>query len=223
MTDSILEANIPFLTSETTGQSTEPVVKLHNAARLVDYALAQRAADGDIEAFEKIYWQYHRRVFAICMRMVKDESTAEDITQQVFINLFRRIKTFRGEAAFSTWLHRTTVNQVLMYFRAQRARKESTTEDGEMPETSSVDYPRPTVPSPIDRIDLANAIKKLPRGYRKILIMHDIKGYQHDEIARILGCSSGTSKSQLFKARLKLRSILAAEEKFPLRETHETA
>ena len=101
---------------------------------LSDYELAQKAADGDVAAFEQIYWQHHRRVFSVCVRMTKNVTEAEDVTQQVFLLLFRKIGSFRGDSAFSTWLHRMTVNTTLMHFRKNKTIKESTTEDGELPE-----------------------------------------------------------------------------------------
>lgn len=181
------------------------------SARAVDYELAQKAAKGDIAAFEEIYWKYHRRVFGVCYQMTKSVTEAEDATQKVFLQLFRKIDSFRGESAFSTWLHRLTVNQVLMHFRIDKARKEQTTEDGEMLETGHLHKTKQTVHRVIDRLELDKAIAKLPDGYRKVVILHDIQGFEHDEIAQILGCASGTSKSQLFKARQKLRKMLASD------------
>lgn len=181
------------------------------SARLLEYKLAQKAAKGDIQAFEQIYWQYHRRVFGVCFQMTKDADEAEDATQKVFLQLFRKIDSFRGESAFSTWLHRLTVNQVLMHFRTDKARKERTTEDGELPEGSLFHKDNQGVHQVINRLALNKAIAKLPDGYRKVVILHDIQGYEHEEIAQILGCASGTSKSQLFKARQKLRKLLTTD------------
>lgn len=181
------------------------------SARNLDYKLAQKAARGDIDAFEQIYWRYHRRVFSICLRMTKNAFEAEDVTQKVFLQLFRRIGSFRGVAAFSTWLHRLTVNQALMHFRTTKAQKEQTTEDGELPEDTFSQNKGSGGNQIIDRLVLKEAIEQLPDGYRKVVILHDIHGFEHDEIAQMLGCASGTSKSQLFKARQKLRRLLRTD------------
>lgn len=180
------------------------------AARAADFELAQKAAGGDVGAFEQIYWKHHRRVFGICLRMTKDVYEAEDVTQQVFLNLFQKIGSFRGDSAFSTWLHRITVNQMLMHLRTSKLRREELTEDGEMPEVSSTPLTKPSNPNQIiNRLHLNEAIAKLADGYRKVLILHDIEGFEHDEIAEMLGCASGTSKSQLHKARRVLRRLLS--------------
>ena len=181
-------------------------------ANETEYELAQRAAGGDINAFEQIYWKHHRRVYSVCLRMTKNPAEAEDVTQLIFLNLFRKIGSFRGESAFSTWLHRMTINQMLMHFRSAKIRKEDTTEDGELPESAFARSLKPNEANRlVDRLQLERAIEQLPDGYRKIFILHDIEGYEHEEIARMLNCASGTSKSQLFKARRKLQRLLAAD------------
>lgn len=179
-------------------------------ARARDFELAQKAA-GDAEAFEQIYWRHHKRVYGICYRMTKNVSDAEDLTQQVFIVLFRKIGSFRGDAAFSTWLHRMTVNTVLMHLRKNKTIKEETIGDGELPEAPSVGKKQSGGNQIVDRVVMNELIGKLAKGYRNVLILHDVLGYEHEEIARLLGCSSGTSKSQLFKARQKLRRLLSSE------------
>jgi RNA polymerase sigma-70 factor (ECF subfamily) len=173
-----------------------------------DYALAQAAAGGEMAAFERIYQRHHRRVYSLCLRMTQNPPEAEDLTQEVFIQLFRKIGSFRGESAFTTWLHRLTVNQVLMHFRKRSVKDEKTTEEGDTPEQivpGTEHYDRMPV---VDRIALDKAIGQLPRGYRTIFVLHDVEGYEHEEIARMLGLSIGTSKSQLHKARRKLRDLL---------------
>ena len=182
-------------------------------ARVLEFELAQKAAAGDIEAFEQIYWKHHRRVFGICVRMVNDPTEAEDITQQIFLQLFRKVGSFRGDSAFSTWLHRMTVNQTLMHLRSKKSCKEQTTEDGNLPENGYAQSQKPNeVKQLFDKFQLDQAIAQLPDGYRKVVILHDIQGFEHDEIARILGCASGTSKSQLHKARRKLRRLLTTDK-----------
>ena len=126
--------------------------------------------------------------------------------QEVFIQVFRKLGSFRGESAFTTWLHRLTVNHVLMHFRKRRSRKEQLTEDGELPE--QVIKSRKTSFPILDRIALNEAIVKLAPGYRAVFVLHDVEGLQHLEIANLLGCSVGTSKSQLHKARMKMRRLL---------------
>jgi RNA polymerase sigma-70 factor, ECF subfamily len=178
------------------------------ACRTSDFTLAQRAARGDMEAFEEIYRLHQRLVYGLCLRMTQNVAEAEDLTQEVFITLFRKVGGFRGEAAFTTWLHRLTVNQVLMHFRKRRARKEEQSEgDSEEENARERLSSAQTIPL-IDRLALDRALAQLPPGYRAAFILHDIEGYEHEEVARMLGCAIGTSKSQLHKARTKLRKIL---------------
>lgn len=167
------------------------------------------ALTGDhMSGFEELYRKHYRRVYSICLRMTGNTAEAEDLTQEVFIQLHRKLGSFRGESAFTTWLHRLTVNQVLMHFRKRSVKSELTTEDGEMPDTVDPDTMRPEAMPIIDKISLETAIAQLPPGYRTAFVLHDVEGYEHEEIARILGCSPGTSKSQLHKARLKLRRLI---------------
>lgn len=173
-----------------------------------DYALAQKAAGGDMEAFESLYERHNRRVYSLCLRMTQNASEAEDLAQEVFIQLFRKIGSFRGESAFTTWLHRMTVNQVLMHFRKRSVKLEQTTEEGETPVQVVKGTENPNNMPVVDRIALDKAIEQLPPGYRTVFTLHDIEGHEHEEIARMLGCSVGTSKSQLHKARMKLRTLL---------------
>ena len=170
----------------------------------VDAALTGDAMSG----FEELYKKHYRRVYSICLRMTGNVAEAEDLTQEVFIQLHRKLGSFRGEAAFTTWLHRLTVNQVLMHFRKRSVRSELTTEDGEVPDSVDPDTVNPEAMPIVDRIALESAVAKLPPGYRTVFVLHDVEGYEHEEIAKLLGCSAGTSKSQLHKARLKLRRLL---------------
>ena len=173
-----------------------------------DYGLAQKSARGDIQAFEQLYQRHNRRVYALCLRMTQNVAEAEDLAQESFIQLFRKIGSFRGESAFTTWLHRLTVNQVLMHFRKRSVKVEQTTEEGETPVQIVPGTENPKAMPIIDRMALDRAIAQLPRGYRATFVLHDIEGYQHHEIAQMQGCSVGTSKSQLHKARMKLRGLL---------------
>ena len=173
-----------------------------------DFQLTQAAANGDMTAFEEVYSRHHRRVYSICLRMLQNATEAEDLTQDVFIQLHRKIGSFRGDSAFTTWLHRLTVNQVLMHFRKRNVKFEKTTEEGETPVQIVPGTENQAKMPVVDKIAIENAIEQLPNGYRNVFVLHDVEGYEHEEVARILGCSVGTSKSQLHKARLKLRKIL---------------
>src|SRR2546429_7401313 len=176
--------------------------------RTPDYELTQRAAEGDMKAFEELYQRHNRRVYSLCLRMTGNVVEAEDLSQEVFIQLFRKIGSFRGESAFTTWLHRLTVNQVLMHFRKRSVRDEKTTAEGETPDQTVMGTENPNRMPVVDRIALDNAIAQLPPGYRTVFVLHDVEGYEHEEIGRMLGCAVGTSKSQLHKARMKLRNLL---------------
>ena len=180
----------------------------NGTAKVTDYALAQKAATGDMVAFEQLYQRHNRRVYSLCLRMTGNVQEAEDLAQEVFIQLFRKIGSFRGDSAFTTWLHRLTVNQVLMHFRKRNVKLEQTTEDGETPMQVVVGTANPNKMPVVDRIALDRAIAQLPPGYRTVFTLHDIEGHEHEEISRMLGCSVGTSKSQLHKARMKLRMLL---------------
>jgi RNA polymerase sigma-70 factor, ECF subfamily len=169
----------------------------------------------DMEAFEEIYHLHHKRVYSICYRMLENPADAEDLTQQVFIQLFRKLHTFRGESSFTTWLHRMTVNQVLMHFRRRVVKIEKTTEDGSTPVRIVSGTENPSRPALIDRIALNQAIGQLPPGYRMVFILHDLEGFEHDQIGKMLGCAVGTSKSQLHKARQRLRQLLAGRRTTP--------
>jgi RNA polymerase sigma-70 factor, ECF subfamily len=171
------------------------------------------AQQGDAEAFKTIYQQHCGRVYALCLRMLRDPVEAEDLAQEVFIQLFRKIHTFRGESAFSTWLHRLTANLVLM--RLRRKKPVSISLDDISGSEEEDAKPRPEIGGPdprlsglIDRVNLQAAIDQLPEGYREIFILYDVHGYEHNEIAQILGRSIGNSKSQLHKARKRLRELL---------------
>ena len=173
----------------------------------------QRAQQGDAEAFERLYQLHKGRVYSLCLRMVGNPASAEDLAQEAFLQLFRKIKTFRGESAFSTWLHRLSVNVVLMQLRRKQLPQVSLEETIETDESSEglkrelgADDLRLT--GAIDRVTLEDAISELPQGYRAVFLLHDVEGYEHNEIAEMLNCSIGNSKSQLHKARLRLRDLL---------------
>lgn len=173
----------------------------------------RRAQQGDGSAFECLYASHCRRVYALCLRMVGNTAEAEELTQEAFLQVFRRIATFRGESAFSTWLHRVAVNTVLMRLRRKRLVPTSlddtsgSNQEGEAPQRE-IGGRDPLVAGALDRVDLERAIGELPEGYKTVFILHDIQGYEHSEIATIMGRTIGNSKSQLHKARMRLRELL---------------
>jgi RNA polymerase sigma-70 factor (ECF subfamily) len=176
---------------------------LNEAIRLVN--------QGDREAFTLIYRSYSELVHRICLRMLRDPAEADDAAQDVFVRVFLKINTFRGESAFSSWLYRLTTNVVLMRFRRNKhswiSLNEGTEHDGDP--SSEIDAPDLHVGDLFSRIDLQAAIDVLPDGYKAAFILHDLHGYGHKEIAAIFGFSVGNSKSQLHKARRRMREFLA--------------
>ena len=171
-----------------------------------------RAAAGDRRAFERLYRAHSDRVFSVCARMVADRALAEELTQDVFVRAWEKLSLFRGESAFSTWLHRLAVNVVLNARKTEgrrRTRFESTDENEERSGgASSSKMAAPITSTPGDMIDLEAAMAKLPKGARQIFVLHDVEGYKHEEIGEMLGITSGGSKAQLHRARLLLREAL---------------
>src|SRR5271166_1125845 len=184
-----------------------------------DAEVLARAQAGDHQAFAQLYSLHKRRIYSLCLRMVGNMAEAADLTQEAFLQLHRKIATFRGDSAFSTWMHRLAINVVLMHLRRKGL---SLISLDEAMEPASDDGPGRSFGSPdlnlsgaIDRLALERAVADLPAGYRLIFVLHDIEGYEHNEIASMLDCSIGNSKSQLHKARLKLRDAL---RRFPRQE-----
>src|SRR3954451_17307712 len=177
-----------------------------------DADVLARAQGGDHYAFAQLYALHKRRIYSLCLRMVGNVAEAEDLTQEAFLQLHRKIATFRGDSAFSTWLHRLAINVVLMHLRKKGLSLISLDEAMEpTPEEGpgrSFGAPDLSLAGSIDRLALERAISDLPAGYRLIFVLHDIEGYEHNEIAAMLDCSIGNSKSQLHKARLKLRDAM---------------
>jgi len=180
-----------------------------------DAQLIARAQRGDEAAFAALFEAHKRRVYSLCLRMVSDPTEAEDLSQEAFLQVFRKLSTFRGESAFSTWLHRLVVNVVLMHLRKKGLQQVSLDEvDSSQEEPVKREYgddDRRLLGS-VDRINLDRAIAELPPGYRAVFVLHDVEGYEHNEIAQIMSYSVGNSKSQLHKARLKLREWLRRDE-----------
>ena len=175
--------------------------------------LIKLAQAGDADAFGALFQTHRSRIYSVCLRMTSNAAEAEDLTQDTFLQVFRKITKFRGDSAFSTWVHRIAVNTVLMHFRknslnlvsldepladmngAKKRREYGTRDKG--------------LAGCIDRVALARAMQQLPPGYRTIFLLHEVEGYEHQEIAEMLSCSVGNSKSQLYKARLRFREFLA--------------
>ncbi|MDP7479672.1 MAG: RNA polymerase sigma factor [Vicinamibacterales bacterium] len=156
--------------------------------------------------FETLYRTHARRIYSLAYRFVGNSADAEELLQEIFLQAHRRLDSFRQEAALSTWLHRLAVNRCLDHVRSRGARQAAHTDSLD---DQAVAAPRARVSTDtITRLDLEQAVAKLPDGYRTVFILHDVEGYEHREIAELLGIAVGTSKSQVHKARLKLRTLL---------------
>jgi RNA polymerase sigma-70 factor (ECF subfamily) len=193
----------------------------NTTARLeTDLDLVKRAQEGDTDAFASLFYSQKARIYSVCLRMTNNTAEAEDLTQDAFLQVFRKLGSFRGDSALSTWLYRIAVNTVLMHFRKKALKQVSLDEpysqDAKLVrrEYGSKDD---RLSGSVDRIALARAIKELPYGYRTIFLLHEVEGYEHQEIAQLLDCSVGNSKSQLHKAKLRIRELLGAKV-----ETEET-
>lgn len=178
--------------------------------------LAQR---GNIDAFGLLYEKNRTRIFALCVRMLKNRTLAEDLMQEAFLTAFAKLRSFRGDSAFSTWLYQIAVNNVLMYLR--KGRRDTSILFADLSQDRTQDDHREQremitkdarLHAMADRVTLERAIEDLSPGYRLVLILHDIEGYEHNEIAEMLGCSLGNTKSQLHKARMRLRTMLLRRE-----------
>ena len=189
--------------------------------------LVKRAQSGDEEAFAMLFKQHKNRVYSVCLMMTKDAAEAEDLTQEAFLQVFRTIGSFRGDAAFSTWLYRVAVNTVLMKLRRRKAPPTVSLDEPVNPESPSLrrDFGRkdPDLDGVVDRIALGRALQELPEGCREIFSLHEVEGYQHHEIAELLDCSIGNSKSQLHKAKLKMRDLLFSKKRIFRRRAQKNA
>jgi RNA polymerase sigma-70 factor, ECF subfamily len=175
----------------------------------------KRAQQGDSDAFSTVFHAHKARIYSLCLRMTNNAAEAEDLAQDAFLQVFRKIASFRGDSALSTWLYRIAVNTVLMHFRKKSLVQVSLDE----PYTSKNDNAKQVrreygikddrLSGSVSRIALTRAISELPEGYRTIFLLHEVEGYEHQEIADLLGCSVGNSKSQLHKAKLRMRDFLA--------------
>jgi RNA polymerase sigma-70 factor (ECF subfamily) len=170
----------------------------------VELELVDRARNGDVDAFERLYRLAVAKVYALCLRMTADRGTAEDLTQEVFVRAWRTLASFRGDSSLSTWLFRLAVNTVISHRRShgRRHRREVLTDD---PGALDGRIETPTVGV---RVDMERAMDRLPEGARSVFVLHDIEGLRHDEIGALLGIAAGTSKAQLHRARALLREAL---------------
>ena len=173
----------------------------------------RRAQRGDAEAFERIYQLHSRKIYALCLRIVRNPMDAEDLTQEAFLRVFRKLQTFRGDSAFPTWLYRLAVNVVLMQVRKKNVPQVSL----EKPMEQNAEGERPSreiggadshLTGCVDRVNLERAIERLPESHKMVFVLHDVQGYKHREIAKIMECSVGTSKGQLHRARTQLREYI---------------
>jgi RNA polymerase sigma-70 factor (ECF subfamily) len=184
-------------------------------------SLVQRAQSGDEQAFATLYQLHKKRVYSVCLQMTRDMADAEDLTQEAFLQVFRSVGSFRGDSAFSTWLYRIAVNTVLMKLRRRKSPPLVSLDESISTDSPSlkreVGKADPRLSGTIDRIALRRAVEELPAGCRQIFDLHEVEGYQHHEIAQLLQCSIGNSKSQLHKAKIKMRDVL-----FPKRRVSRT-
>lgn len=183
------------------------------ATRRLNFDLVKRAQKGDADAFATLFHTHKTRVYSLCLRMTNNAAEAEDLAQDAFLQVFRKLSTFRGDSALSTWLYRIAVNTVLMHFRRKSPCRVSLDElhndsDGDKSVRREYGSRDGRLETSVTRVALARAISELPEGYRAIFLLHEVEGHQHREIAKLLGCSVGTSKSQLHKAKLRIRELL---------------
>jgi RNA polymerase sigma-70 factor (ECF subfamily) len=176
--------------------------------KTADLELARRCHEGDADAFEDLYRRHVGRLYSLTRRMVGSAEEAEDLVQDVFLQAHRKLGGFRGESSLGTWLYRLGVNHCLDYLRGRQARMGRATESIDEPDAAEPVAQAPLVPDAISRVDLERAIGRLPEGCRAAFLLHDVEGFEHREVAAILGVTEGTSKSQVHKARLKLRAML---------------
>jgi RNA polymerase sigma-70 factor (ECF subfamily) len=191
----------------------ETMIRNERNSNRTDAELVHLTTDGSEAAFEEIYRRHRSFVYSIAFRMTGNAADAEDLTQESFVVVWRRIGSFRGEALFTTWLYRLVTNQVNMHFRYRNSRPEMQTTDGEIPERGPDRYAGTAQPL-IDRLAIEEAVRMLPVGYRTAFIRHDVQGYKHEEAARLSGYTAGTSKSQLHRARGHLRALLGRAPAF---------
>ena len=171
-----------------------------------DTALVARVQAGDVDAFEALYKQHAARIYSLASRMAGSPDEGEDLLQEIFLQAYRKLGSFKGDASVGTWLYRLAVNHCLDFVRSRRAKMGRVTDTLDAAGSFEPVSPRET---PLARLELERAIEQLPAGCREAFVLHDVEGFDHKEVARLLGIAEGTSKSQVFKARMKLRGLLA--------------
>lgn len=176
--------------------------------KTADLELAERCQRGDAGAFEELYRLHAGRLYSLTLRMAGSAQDAEDLLQDVFLHAHRKLGSFRGDSSLGTWLYRVTMNYCLDYVRGRQVKMGRATDSLDADTAPEPAAPAATVPAVISRIDLERAIARLPDGCRAAFLLHDVEGFEHQEVASILGVSIGTSKSQVHRARMKLRGIL---------------
>jgi RNA polymerase sigma-70 factor (ECF subfamily) len=169
------------------------------------------AQRGDPDAFQRLYARYKNYVYSLCMRMCKDPVLAEDLTQDIFLHVWKKMATFKGQSLFRTWLYRVTINMVLLHFRKHRIGTLSL-DDETLPVAETFLLGNNSPIHLDDRISLRNMLSHLSPRYRRVLVLHDVAGYRHQDISHLLGITSGASRSQLHKARTKMRIALGISE-----------
>jgi RNA polymerase sigma-70 factor (ECF subfamily) len=188
---------------------SKPVVNVAVQTGRADQELVARHREGDLGAFEELYRRHAGRLYSLALRMVRNADDAEDLLQEIFLQAHRKLGSFKGESTLVTWLYRLAMNHCLDYLRSKAGRMSRA--------TSSLDAdtcpPQPAAPPgqvelTVSRLDLERAIEQLPEGCRAAFLLHDVEGFEHREVAGMLGIAEGTSKSQVHKARLRLRAIL---------------
>lgn len=198
---------VPIETGRSVPAPADPAAQ----ARAAEAALVERCRRGELGAFEELYQQHARRLYNLALRMLGNDADAEDAIQDTFLLAHRRLESFRGEASIGTWLYRLAMNQCLDRLRSRSARDSQATDS--LDEPARTWQPAARSDTPVERMDLKAAIARLADGARTVFVLHDVEGLEHREVARALGISEGTSKSQLHKARMRLRQILRGIEK----------
>jgi len=196
----------------TTSKVTVHPSSMTGGGRAAELQLVQRCRDGELGAFEELYRQHSGRLFSLAVRMLGNKTDAEDQLQEIFLSAHRKLQSFRGESALGTWLYRLAMNQLLDYVRSRAARSGQLT-DGLDDATLLADAGGHRLADrAIDRIDLERALAELPEGCRAAFLLHDVEGLEHKEVSEVLGIAEGTSKSQVHKARLRLRGLLRKQK-----------
>ncbi len=170
--------------------------------------LVARCRAGDVGAFETLYRQHSARIYSLTVRMAGSPEEGEDLLQEIFLQAYRKLGSFKGDAAIGTWLYRLALNHCLDFVRSRRARMDRMT--ATLDDEGAIE-PHAVRDTPVERMDLERAIARLPPGCREVFVLHDVEGFDHKEVARMLGIAEGTSKSQVFKARGKLRALLGGQ------------